>query len=56
MDIDLTLCGGVKPRLKQNCNEFQTSQHTWVPGEGLHMPVNSEWVNTGTSSRLTTDH
>jgi len=46
MDIDFTLCGGVKPRLKQNCNEFQNSQYTynctWVPTEGLHMSVNSE--------------
>lgn len=28
MDIDFTLCGGVKPRLKKKCNEFQTSQYT----------------------------
>ena len=62
MDIDFTLCGGVKPRLKQNCKEFQNSQYTytcnctWVPREGLHMSVNSEQVNTGSSSRFTTDH
>jgi hypothetical protein len=60
MDIDFTLCGGVKPRLKQNYNEFQTSQYTynstWVPTEGLQLSVNCEQVNTGTSSQLTTDH
>jgi hypothetical protein len=54
MDIDFTLCGGVKPRLKQNCNEFQTSHYTykctWVPTEGLHTSVNCEQVNTGTLS------
>ena len=57
MDIDFTLCGGVKPRLKQNCNEFQTSHYTcnctWVQTEGLLMSVNREKVNTGTPLQLT---
>lgn len=60
MDIDFTLCGGVKPRLKQNYHEFLTSKNTYnytrVSTEGLQMSVNCEQVNTGTSSQFTTDH